>query len=135
MIVLDRVGRQRKPAVMPYAAAQFATYTEWERANFHVTNTEIATMMLDEWRFAAELVSAVQEHLLARESGYSDRLACVLNLAGAVAAELGHALPGEAAAWALTPGKLSGAGIDEEYWRDMLEQTRQRFDQHRTALE
>jgi HD-like signal output (HDOD) protein len=134
MMVLDRAARGRLEPADAFNAQKFAGYHEWEGARFGLGSTEVATMVLDEWRFPSELVSAVQEHLLIGGRGFDDRLACVLNVAGAIVADNGCALEGDRACWTLTPEKLAAAGLDEHAFQAASEQARTRFTQQRSAL-
>jgi HD-like signal output (HDOD) protein len=113
MMVIDRLARGSLPADDAFDGAQFATYAEWEGARFGLSNPEVTTMILDEWRFPPELVAGIQAHLAPAEAGTDDRLAVVLNLAGAVCARSGLALPGDEKFWEPTPDKLAAAGLDE----------------------
>src|SRR5581483_649922 len=54
MMVLDRVARGRIAATDGFDAQRFRTYGEWEEARFGLTNREVATMILDDWRFPPE---------------------------------------------------------------------------------
>lgn len=134
MMVLDRATRGRMTPTDGYDPVAFATYAEWEQARFGLTGGEVSTMVLDEWRFSAELVAAVGEHLLPREDSYQDRLACVLNLAGAIVADAGLALQGERPYWGVTPEKLRGAGLNEDDIQVATEQAMALFRQQRAAL-
>ncbi len=134
MMVLDRAARGRVAEGEGFDPQKFHGYHEWEGARFGLASTEVATMVLDEWRFPAELVSAVQEHLLLDARGYDDRLAVVLNVAGAIVAENGGALPGDRGYWALTPEKLSAIGLDDSSFQAANQQARARFEQQRAAL-
>jgi HD-like signal output (HDOD) protein len=134
MMVLDRVARGRLNSTDAYDPEQFSDYAEWERAHFGLASTEVATMVLDEWRFQPELVAAIQEHLLQDDSGYGDRLACVLNLAGAIVAEAELALPGDRMHWTVTPEKLAAAGLDEAQFQAASADARAVFEQQRAAL-
>lgn len=134
IMVLDRIGRERKPAPDIYSPERFPSYAAWEVGAFGVANTSVSTTVLDEWRFSGELVGALESHLLARDSDYDDRLACVLNLAGSIVAEAGFALPGDASAWVLTDNKFSAVGIDRDQLADAGQQARALFDRQRAAL-
>lgn len=134
ILVLDRVARERKPAPETYTAPRWRNYAEWERGAFGLNNTEVTTTVLDEWRFAPDLVGALQEHLLAREESYDDRLACVLNLAGSIVAEAGLALPGDADAWTPTANKLSMVGLSADDLAEVAGQARILFERQRTAF-
>lgn len=134
MMVLDRVARERTPAPDVYDSQRFATYGDWESTAFGLTNTEVLTTVLDEWRFAPELVAALQEHLLTRETGYDDRLACVLHMAGAVVAKAGLALPGDELSWVLTNNKFSALGLDVASLNEVTEQVGPLFQRQRAAF-
>lgn len=134
MMVLDRAARGRLAPTDGYDPVGFGTYADWERSRFGVTGGEVATMILDEWRFSAELVAAIGAHLLVTEEDYEDRLACVLNLAGAIVSEAGMALQGEKSYWAVTPEKLAGAGLDENDFHTAAEQALTLFKQQKSAL-
>lgn len=134
MMVLDRAARGRVVPADGYTAQGYGGYWEWEGARFGLGSMEVATMVLDDWRFPSELVSAIQEHLLGSEDSYRDRLACVLNLAGAIVAEGGRALPGELTCWTVTPEKLAAAGLDEEQFQAASAQARALFEHQKAAL-
>lgn len=134
VMVLDRIARDRKPTPEIYDHARFLNYTAWEGFSFGVTNAGVTTTILDEWRFSSELVTALQEHLLTHDAGYDDRLACVLNLAGAVVTEAGLALPGEEGSWTPTANKFSATGLDPEQLRAASEEARAVFEKQRSAF-
>lgn len=130
MMILDRVARGRIEATAGFDPSRFSSYTEWEKARFGITSVDVTTRLLEEWRFPAELVGAIEQHLAPTD----DAMAHVLNLGGAIVATQGLGLEGEAASWALAPEKLSAAGIDEETWRDASSQTAHTFAHLRPAL-
>jgi hypothetical protein len=99
-----------------------------------LSNSEVTTTAVDEWRFSPELVNVLQEHRLVRDVGYDDRLACVLNLAGSIVADAGLALPGEASAWIPTAHKLSATGLDAGQLSDVAAEVRRVFEQQRSAF-
>lgn len=134
MMVLDRAGRTTIAPTDAYDIRRFPTYGEWERAHFATEGGEVTTIIMTEWQFPPEIVAALQGHLLRRESDYKDRFACVLNLAGAIVAEQGRALPGETDCWQLTPEKLAGAGLDEEQFRAAAVEATALFERQRAAL-
>lgn len=134
MMVVDRMARERLQLSEAYDAQQFETYWQWENARFGLGSPEVATMILDDWRFPAELVAAVQEHLLVTDAGRSDSFACLLNLAGGIVLAHGLALPGEAACWATSPEKFETLGLDEERFEAASAQAFAQFEQQRAAL-
>jgi len=129
MMVLDRIARGR-PGFEPFDATQFETYAAWERVRFGVTSAEVTTMILDEWRFPADLVAAVEQH-----TGESDdQMANVLNLAGAIAQSHGLALAGEEKLWNLSGSRLAAAGLTEEAYEAASERAAKAFAHQRPAL-
>jgi HD-like signal output (HDOD) protein len=135
LMILDRLARGRLPAEEFFDARRYpGGYAEWEGHNFGLGHPEVATMILDEWRFAPELVSAIQEHLLRRPSSFEDRFGCLLNIAGTIVAGSGFALPGEVDHWTLTPQKLAAVGVDESQVRSAAEEARMLFTRQRSAL-
>jgi len=130
MMVLDRVARERIAPEEYFDAKRYGTYPDWELSHFGVTSPELTAILLDEWHFPAELVSAMDQHT--QPAG--NPLALVLNLAGAVVAAHRRALPGDTAHWVLTPEKLSGLDLDENALRIACEQARAAFERHREAL-
>jgi len=113
MMVLDRAARGRLPEGLAYSPLQFATYGEWENRRFGLGSPDVTRMVLDEWRFPPDIVTAIEEQMLPRPASYDNPFACLLNLAGAIVLDAGVALPGERELWTVTPQKLAGAGLDE----------------------
>jgi HD-like signal output (HDOD) protein len=134
MMVLDRASRGRIAAAEKYDAGRFATYREWEQALFGLTGIEVSTMVLDEWRFPAEAISAVEHHLLGDPTASRGVFPALLNLAGAIVAAHGRALPGEERGWTLTSEKLALAGLEEAQWRAASAQAFGAFKAQQTML-
>ena len=87
-------------------------------------------MLLEHWRFPAEIVEAVRGHLDPFAQSESNVGACVLNLASGVAARFGLDLPGETSHWDCTAAKLTLANVTEP----ILEECAARARQHYSAL-
>ena len=134
MMVLNRLATGRLSATEVFDPKQFESYSDWEMVRFGVTSTEVTTMILDEWQFPAELVAAVERHLMRDDSANGEPFACILNLAGVVVADAGLALAGEAKFWVLAPEKLAGAGLDEEDFQKAAARAREVFESQRRAL-
>lgn len=134
MMVVAQVGWGEMRAEDGYAAWRHATYHDWEGEHFGLASTEVAAMVLTEWRFPPPVVSAIRDHLLVRERGLENPFACVLNLAGAVVAEGGLALAGEEKCWVRTPEKLAAAGLDEEQWQQAAAESLAQFKRLISAL-
>jgi HD-like signal output (HDOD) protein len=114
MMVLDRAGRGQLPWTERYTVSRWPTYSVWEGGIFGIDNCEVTAMILEEWRFPRELSAALRVHYLGRASDYENRLAALLNVAGAVADKAGRAFTGETGLWAMKPEKLQAAGVSEE---------------------
>ena len=101
---------------------------------FGLSNSEVAAMILNDWRFPIDVVSAVREHLLTRSSDFGSRLGCLLNVAGGLTAAAGFALPGDRAYWALEPRRLEIVGVSEEEARAAGAVAQRQFERLRLAL-
>lgn len=134
MMVLDRAARGRLAESLAYDPQQFPTYVDWETARFGLGGADVTRMILDEWRFPDEVVTAIEEHLLQRPGSLENPFACLLNLAGSIVAEAGLALPGDLLHWTVTPEKLARAGIDESHLQAAAEDARGHFDRQRAGL-
>lgn len=134
MMVLDRVARERLTATEGFDPARHNGYVMWEAVAFGLSNAEVAAMILNDWRFPAEVVEAVRQHLLLRSSDFGSRLACVLNVAGALAAAAGRALPGDRAYWLLEPRRLEIVGMSADDARAAGERAQHQFERLRLAL-
>lgn len=134
MMVLDRAARGRLDASAAYDPQQYRTYVEWETRCFGVTSVDVTRMILDEWRFPDQIVQAIEEHLLVSAAGYEHPFACLLNVAGALVAQAGLALPGDVPHWAVTQEKLAASGLDEAYFESALHEARLHFDRQQAAL-
>jgi HD-like signal output (HDOD) protein len=94
--------------------AEWPSVAEWEKKTFGITSAEVTTVLLDHWRFPAEMVESVRGHFEPLANPDESNIgACVLNLACGVAARFGLDLPGEAGDWICTPAKLTLAGVSE----------------------
>lgn len=136
LMVLDRYARGKLTPELTFDPSAFTSYRDWETARFGVTATRVTTMALDDWRFPEEIVSALEAHIEppTDSTEMHDRLANIVNLAGAIATDYGRALPGEVVHWTRTPEKLVAAGIDEDQFANAAAQAFSVFDQQRQAL-
>jgi HD-like signal output (HDOD) protein len=133
ILVLDRVA-ERLPQIPPYEHARLGGYPVWEGIVFGISSSEVAAMVLTDWRFPPEIIGAVREHYLLRPEDYDNRLACLLNVAGRVVAEAGHTLPGDRRYWELSPRKLEIVGLREDQVHSAGERARTAFERLRTEL-
>ncbi len=134
MMVLDRAARGRLADHLVYDPQQFPTYLEWETARFGLGAADVTRMVLDEWRFPDEVITAIEEHLLLRPNSYQNPFACLVNLAGAIVTETGLALPGERDLWTVTPEKLAGAGLDISLFQSAAEDARSHYGRQSAGL-
>jgi HD-like signal output (HDOD) protein len=94
--------------------AEWPSLSEWEKKTFGITSAEVTTTLLNHWRFPAEVVESVRSHYQPlADVDESNVGACNLNLACGVAARFGLDLPGEEGDWAVSPAKLTLAGVNE----------------------
>jgi HD-like signal output (HDOD) protein len=116
-VIIDAVAGDK---VYP-GEAEWPLVADWERATFGITSTEVTAVLLDHWRFPAELVDAVRVHHEPFAEPASNVSACVLNLACGVSARFGLDLPGEVAHWHRSEAKLTLAGVTEQMIEDCTE--------------
>ena len=116
-VVLDAVACEK---YYP-GEAEWPLVSDWERATFGITSTEVTALLLHHWRFPTELVDAVRAHADPFAEPASNVSACVLNLACGVSARFGLDLPGEVAHWQRSEAKLVLAGVDEAVLEDCTE--------------
>jgi len=93
--------------------AEWPSISEWEKTTFGITSSEVTTILLEHWRFPAELIDAITGHYEPLSVNGANISACVLNLACGVAARFGLDLPGEEGDWDCTPAKLTLAAVTE----------------------
>lgn len=114
LMVLDRAARGQLNWTQRFSPTRWPSYSAWEGSIFGVDNCEVAAIILQEWRFPAELIGATRAHYLARAGDQASSLACLLNISGGLAAQAGHALPGETTWWAIDAQKLRQAGVNAD---------------------
>ena len=93
--------------------AEWPSVAEWERKTFGATAAEVGQILLEHWRFPADISDSVRGHFEPLADIESNIGACVLNLACGVAARFGLDLPGETGHWEITAAKLTLAGVSE----------------------
>ncbi len=134
MLVLDAAAHSGLPTDDHFDHRIFKTYTDWEVAMFGVTNADVTRMVLDDWKFPNDLVSAIDEHLLVQPEQYHNIFACVINMAGTIALDAGVALPGDVPHWNLTREKLTASGLADEDWVSAYEVAKARFERQCCAV-
>lgn len=118
LMVLDRAGRGQLNWTQRYTTSRWPSYSVWEGSIFGIDNSQVAALILDEWRFPAEMGVALRAHYLARPSDFEQPLACVLNVANGLTTRASRALAGETAWWEITPEKLRAASLNEQDLED-----------------
>lgn len=132
-LVLDRLAAVE--AREAYPAAGGPPLTAWEMVGWACDNGTVAAFLLEKWNFSGETVEAVRHHYdPSAASPDASAAATLLNLAARLAEDLGHGLPGEAAAWEGLEEKLREAGLTETEFELCREETRAAFAQVRPVL-
>jgi HD-like signal output (HDOD) protein len=108
--------------------AEWPLVTDWERAMFGITSAEVTAVLLEHWRFPAEIVDAVRGHLDPLSRPESNVGACVLNLACGVVARFGLDLPGESSHWVPTEAKMTLANVTEPVIDECAERAREHYE-------
>jgi HD-like signal output (HDOD) protein len=135
MLVLDRLARDKVALTDCFEASTDGTYSAWEPRTLHFRNAAVTAVVLNEWRFASEVVEAVRGHTLQPGAIPPSRGAALLNLAGWVSDQLGAGLRGERDLWEPTPAKLALAGISEETLRLQVDEVGSLFDRMQASLQ
>jgi RNA polymerase sigma-70 factor (ECF subfamily) len=115
LLVVDRLADAYE--IAPYHPAQDPDYLTWEGRVFGISSCDVAGMVLTRWGFPPEIIEAVRSQYLVRFEDQSNRMACLVNVAGGLVADAGHALLGETEHWGMTEAKLDVLGISEDVAR------------------
>lgn len=134
LMVLDRACGGEVDSARTYDAERWTNYAAWEGSIFGVVHCEVAALILDEWRFPAELGSAVRLHYLIRPGDYEHPLAVLLNVANGLALRVNRSFPGEMCWWEITPAKLQILGLTEDDLEPAAAEAEIAFDAARDAL-
>jgi HD-like signal output (HDOD) protein len=133
MLVLDRVA-ERLTNCEPYEHSRYGAYLVWEGIMFGLANSEVACMVLADWRFPQELVAGIREHYLTSSADYENRFACMLNVACRVVSDAGHTLIGDRRYWEYAPKKMEALGLDEDGYRRASDRAAGMFERLRASL-
>ncbi len=134
LMVLDRAGRGALSPAQQYSDSRWDSYSSWEGSVFGINNCEVGAMILEEWRFPAELCQAVRAQYLAAPRDYEHPLAAMLNVANGLAHQCGRSFPGESRWWGLTESKLQAAGVSEDHIEPAVTEMEREFQAAVTAL-
>ncbi len=126
LLVLDRLA-DRYGNVESYHPVRDDDYLTWEARLFGFPSSEVAAMVLGEWKFPAEIVEAVRNQYMLRSADLGHELACLLNLAGGLVADNGYGLPGESRRWDSSLWKIETLGLTEAKFRAAGERARKAF--------
>jgi HD-like signal output (HDOD) protein len=114
LTVLDHACRTLIPPVPVYDRRFWPSYSAWEERHFGLLSKDAAAMILEAWRFPAEVAVAQRSHYLPADEHWDHPLAVLLNVANSLAARVARGFAGEEIHWVLTSEKLARAGIPEE---------------------
>ena len=114
IIVLDRASRGQKRYAHHFVASSWESYSAWEGSIFGVDNCEVTSLIMEEWRFPAELRNGIRGHYLKHATDGGRPLASLLNVASTLAQRNGCDFPGEASWWGITAERLATAGLNED---------------------
>ncbi len=107
--------------------AEWPLVTDWERAMFGITSAEVTAVLLEHWRFPAQIVDSVRGHLDPLARPESNVGASVLNLACGVVARFGLDLPGESAHWVPTEAKMTLANVTQPIIDECADRAREHY--------
>ena len=135
MMVIDRIARERLPLNEAYDHNQYPVgYGAWEGSIFGICNTEVAALILAEWKFPMEIVSSVRDHYLLRQEDYENPSAVLLNLASYLTLLSTRGLTGEPGYWELKPQKLETLRITEDELLGIKQEVDVHFDKIKSAI-
>jgi len=134
MMVLDRLARDRVPLALAFEVSRDNTFATWEPKTLHFRNAAVTAVVLNEWKFADDVVAAVRGHTLSPSAIPPTRGAALLNLSGWVVDQLGAGLRGERDLWELEPHKFKLAGITEETLKSQVDEVGCRYDRMQLCL-
>jgi HD-like signal output (HDOD) protein len=134
MMVLDRLARDQVPLAQAFESTRDGSIAEWEPKTLHFRNAAVTAVVLNEWKFAPDVVDAVRGHTMALGAVPPSRGAALLNLAGWIVDQLGAGLRGERELWEPTPRKLELAGLTEEVLKSQVEEVGCLFDNMQACL-
>jgi HD-like signal output (HDOD) protein len=111
-LILDHYAKSVSAPQAHYSRSGLGGLLEWELALFGCTNAEAGAIVMASWHFPADITEPLRQHYFTQKPvGPHSRTACLLNVACAIATELGYGLPGEEKHWESTPEKLQLAGL------------------------
>jgi HD-like signal output (HDOD) protein len=134
LIVLDRLIRDSAAAATRYQPETNEGYAAWEGRTVALSNTEVAAVILAEWRFPTDVVEGVRAHYLLGVGRRGSRLAVLLNAAGVITSAAGHALAGEASYWTFSSSHQAELGLDDAAFARAAEAAGATFERLKATL-
>lgn len=130
-----RLGEVHKAVLnATYDARTDGPLAEWESDIIGLSNCEAAEFILGEWKYPAEISSAIGCHYAPEKVPEDPALATLLNLAAGGAYRRGFGLPGELSYWDRRPGKLAIIGLDERQLQSASDAALERFNALNSAV-
>jgi len=130
-LVLGRILEKEHPGVV---CADGADICAWEREQFAITSHEATALVLEAWKLPPEFFLGIRYHHTPETHRENGPFGALLHLACWVVQTLGHGLKAEATLWALTPERLTLAGVSEECVQDCVMETEVAFNTLRQQL-
>jgi HD-like signal output (HDOD) protein len=129
MIVFDRAASETDWIAEgeTFLLSRDQCYADYERRIFGCTSSDVTRILLEEWKFPDAIVNAVDLHYLSAPDALTNRLACVLNVAGEMAASAGHGFPGDDRHWTTAPEKYDVLGVSYDFWGQLCTEANTRF--------
>jgi HD-like signal output (HDOD) protein len=134
MMILDRLARDRVPLAEAFEASRDGSFAAWEPKTLHFRNAAVTAVVLNEWKFADDVIESVRGHTLTPSAIPPTRGAAILNLAGWVVDQLGAGLRGERDLWEPDAPKLTLAGITEDTLKGSVDEVASQFDRMQLSL-
>lgn len=108
-LALAKIADEYAP-VASFQPADGLSLLGWEKQTFGLASNQATAAILKEWHFPGVVSQAIEEHY--DPVVHRHPMACLLNLAAALADKLGHGLPGESSYWLdpAGPAGISGLG-------------------------
>jgi HD-like signal output (HDOD) protein len=130
-LVLGRVLEKEHPGVI---CPDDEDICVWERQHFNITSHETTALVLEAWKLPPAFHRGIRHHHQPEAHRTDGKLGAILHLACWVVQMMGKGLKSEARLWAITPERLTMAGVSEEFIRECVEQTEVAFNDLRQQL-
>ena len=134
MLLIDRAARERVPITEAFDPEKNESYDKWEGAIFGICHTEVAAMILGEWKFPVEMISMVREHYLSREADFSNTFACILNLAVSMTTQAGLGFVGEPHFTSSNERALQAIGLDGDALAEISAQITEAYERIKESI-